>query len=147
MNFKETLKKCQEKIKMGSYVSDVDAKNELSKIPDEVSSDEILRLYKDYKEKYLTLKEIAKNTHSDFFYWQVVVQYENYEYLYRLLALIYKEQIEEDDYIDIKKLKAYTDSYNLISNRIKEKKKGLQEFKPASYKAKIELLESLTKED
>lgn len=142
MNFE----KYQEKFRMGTYVNKDNVDKELAKIPDEVSSNEILRLYKDYKEKYLHSLEIAKDTHSDFFYWQVVVQYETYEYLYQLMALIYKEQIEEDDYIDIKKLKEQAKAYNLIYNKIKENIKGLQEFKPTAYKSKIELLENLAKE-
>ena len=147
MNFKNELEKYQGKITKASYADDTEINNELAKIPEKVTSDEVLSLYKQYKDKYLENHNIAKNTHSDFFYWGYVSKWCTYEYLYKLMALIYKGQIEEEDYEDVISMKQKANGYLSILDKIKEKKQGLEEYKPASYKSKIELLESLTKED
>lgn len=147
MNFKNELKKYQEKVSKASYADDTEINNELSKIAEEVTADEILSLYKQYKVECLKNQNIAKETRSDFFYWGYVSKWCTYEYLYKLMAQIYKGQIEEDDYGDIVSLKKKANGYQSILDKIKEKKQGLEEYKPASYKSKIELLESLIKED
>lgn len=147
MNFQDVLKKCQKKLTLNSYACEEKIKEELEKVPAEITSDEILNLYKKYKEAYLKENNVAKEAHSDFFAWHYYGRTCTYEYLYRLFALIYKEQINEIDYVDIQKLKKQSQAYKELVHKIDEKKKGLQEYKPSAYKSKLELLESLTKKE
>ena len=112
------------------------------------NSDDIIFLnekYNSYLIKYNEAKKCQSECHSDFSWWSYETVIEQNKYLLEFVKRIIAQKFDINSLPENKKLEKKATEFDKITSKIDEKINDLKEFKPASYKAKIELLESIKK--
>ena len=127
-------------LREGAIINDVE---ELIK-----NSEDLTFLNEKYNEYVLKMnkeRDAQSKCDSDFFWWGHEADVEKYKYLSEFVKRLIVEKFDINTLPENKKLEKKATEFDKIISKIDEKINGLKEFKPASYKAKIELLENVKK--
>lgn len=140
---------------MYTYANKETVENILKSYEDK-SIDELIDVIKKYHKLLISNKEQKKTCTSDFCYWGLVSVGEEYEMILEVLERkVYDSKIEElkkicpsifrENYKD--KFEDSEQKYKSLIDKSKKIKNDLLIYKPHSYKAKIELIDMIFKEE
>ena len=113
----------------------------------ETSLDAIYDRYIKTKEDLERIKALKTNCKSDYIYWNYVSEEETTRIIERICAEILFSKININDLLEIKTTYLKAQELDSIKARIHEEIDGLGKYKPNGYKSKIELLNSLLRDN
>ena len=113
----------------------------------ETSLDAIYDRYIKTKEDLERIKALKTNCKSDYIYWNYVSEEETTRIIERICAEILFSKININDLLEIKTTYLKAQELDSIKARIREEIDGLGKYKPNGYKSKIELLNSLLRDN
>ena len=113
----------------------------------ETSLDAIYDRYIKTKEDLERIKVLKTNCKSDYIYWNYVSEEETTRIIERICAEILFSKININDLLEIKTTYLKAQELDSIKARIREEIDGLGKYKPNGYKSKIELLNSLLRDN
>lgn len=123
-----------------SYSNKIIVRKEFKDITDDTP---IEILYHNYIEAIAHSKkadELKFNCKSDYFYWGYISDYESYTLVAKIYAKLIFDLLNIDYLPEFQTLQLKATRYDKIKEKAIKKAEGFNEFKPAGYKTKIELL-------
>ena len=130
-----------------NYVRKDEIREVFKNIAAETSLDAIYDRYIKTKEDLERIKALKTNCKSDYIYWSYVSEEETGRIIERICAEILFSKINIDDLLEIKMAYLKAQELDSIKAHIYEEIEGLGKYKPNGYKSKIELLNSLLRDD
>ena len=130
-----------------NYVRKDEIREVFKNIAAETSLDAIYDRYIKTKEDLERIKALKTNCKSDYIYWSYVSEEETARIIERICAEILFSKINIDDLLEIKTANLKSQELDSIKSHIREEIEGLGKYKPNGYKSKIELLNSLLRDN
>lgn len=130
-----------------NYVRKDEIREAFKNIGTETSLDVIYDRYIKTKEDLERIKALKNNCKSDYIYWGYVSEEETGRIIERICAEILFSKINIDDLLEIKTANLKSQELGSIKAHIREEIEGLGKYKPNGYKSKIELLNSLLRDN
>ena len=130
-----------------NYVRKDEIRETFKNVGTEISLDIIYDRYIKVKEDLERIKALKTNCKSDYVYWSYVSEEETARITERICAEILFSKINVDDLLEIKMAYLKAQELDSIKAHIREEIEGLGKYKPNGYKSKIELLNSLLRDD
>lgn len=130
-----------------NYVRKDEIRETFKNVGTEISLDIIYDRYIKVKEDLERIKALKTNCKSDYVYWSYVSEEETARITERICAEILFSKINIDDLLEIKMAYLKAQELDSIKANIREEIEGLEKYKPNGYKSKIELLNSLLRDD
>ena len=130
-----------------NYVRKDEIRETFKNVGTEISLDIIYDRYIKVKEDLERIKALKTNCKSDYVYWSYVSEEETARITERICAEILFSRINVDDLLEIKMAYLKAQELDSIKAHIREEIEGLGKYKPNGYKSKIELLNSLLRDD
>ena len=130
-----------------NYVRKDEIREVFKNIAAETSLDAIYDRYIKTKEDLERIKALKTNCKSDYIYWSYVSEEETARIIERICAEILFSKINIDDLLEIKMAYLKAQELDSIKAHIYEEIEGLGKYKPNGYKSKIELLNSLLRDN
>ena len=130
-----------------NYVRKDEIRETFKNVGTEISLDIIYDRYIKVKEDLERIKALKTNCKSDYVYWSYVSEEETARITERICAEILFSKINIDDLLEIKMAYLKAQELDSIKAHIREEIEGLGKYKPNGYKSKIELLNSLLRDD
>lgn len=130
-----------------NYVRKDEIRETFKNVGTEISLDIIYDRYIKVKEDLERIKALKTNCKSDFVYWSYVSEEETARITERICAEILFSKINIDDLLEIKMAYLKAQELDSIKAHIREEIEGLRKYKPNGYKSKIELLNSLLRDN
>ena len=130
-----------------NYVRKDEIREVFKNIAAETSLDAIYDRYIKTKEDLERIKALKTNCKSDYIYWSYVSEEETGRIIERICAEILFSKINIDDLLEIKMAYLKAQELDSIKAHIYEEIEGLGKYKPNGYKSKIELLNSLLRDN
>ena len=130
-----------------NYVRKDEIREVFKNIAAETSLDAIYDRYIKTKEDLERIKALKTNCKSDYIYWNYVSEEETTRIIERICAEILFSKININDLLEIKTTYLKAQELDSIKARIREEIDGLGKYKPNGYKSKIELLNSLLRDN
>ena len=130
-----------------NYVRKDEIREAFKDVGTETSLDAIYDRYIKTKEDLERIKALKTNCKSDYIYWNYVSEEETIRIIERICAEILFSKINIDDLLEIKMAYLKAQELDFIKAHIREEIEGLGKYKPNGYKSKIELLNSLLRDD
>ena len=130
-----------------SYTNKEEYHKLLQKYINYINSDNIFESIKSVSNILQDMRGHLNNVKSDSAYWGVMSEVCLYEDLQTSLIYLYYQSLKE---FECKKMKPYFEAKDLLDNAKAKKDqmiKDLLKYKPSGYKAKIELLEEVFKNE
>ena len=130
-----------------NYVRKDEIRETFKNVGTEISLDIIYDRYIKVKEDLERIKALKTNCKSDYVYWSYVSEEETARITERICAEILFSKINIDDLLETKMAYLKAQELDSIKAHIREEIEGLGKYKPNGYKSKIELLNSLLRDD
>ena len=130
-----------------NYVRKDEIREAFKNIGTETSLDAIYDRYIKTKEDLERIKALKTNCKSDYIYWSYVSEEETARIIERICAEILFSKINIDDLLEIKMAYLKAQELDSIKASIREEIDGPVKYKPNGYKSKIELLNSLLRDN
>ena len=130
-----------------NYVRKDEIRETFKNVGTEISLDIIYDRYIKVKEDLERIKALKTSCKSDYVYWSYVSEEETARITERICAEILFSKINVDDLLEIKMAYLKAQELDSIKAHIREEIEGLGKYKPNGYKSKIELLNSLLRDD
>ena len=130
-----------------NYVRKDEIREAFKDVGTETSLDAIYDRYIKTKEDLERIKALKTNCKSDYIYWNYVSEEETTRIIERICAEILFSKININDLLEIKTTYLKAQELDSIKARIREEIDGLGKYKPNGYKSKIELLNSLLRDN
>ena len=130
-----------------NYVRKDEIREAFKDVVTETSLDIIYDRYIKAKEDLERIKALKTNCKSDYIYWSYVSEEETARIIERICAEILFSKINIDDLLEIKTANLKSQELDSIKAHIREEIDGLVKYKPNGYKSKIELLNSLLRDN
>ena len=130
-----------------NYVRKDEIREAFKDVITETSLDIIYDRYIKAKEDLERIKALKTNCKSDYVYWSYVSEEETARIIERICAEILFSKINIDDLLEIKTANLKSQELDSIKAHIREEIDGLVKYKPNGYKSKIELLNSLLRDN
>ena len=130
-----------------NYVRKDEIREAFKDVVTETSLDIIYDRYIKAKEDLERIKALKTNCKSDYIYWSYVSEEETARIIERICAEILFSKINIEDLLEIKTAYLKAQELDSIKANIHEEIDGLVKYKPNGYKSKIELLNSLLRDN
>ena len=130
-----------------NYVRKDEIRETFKNVGTEISLDIIYDRYIKVKEDLERIKALKINCKSDYVYWSYVSEEETARITERICAEILFSKININDLLEIKMAYLKAQELDSIKAHIREEIEGLGKYKPNGYKSKIELLNSLLRDN
>ena len=130
-----------------NYVRKDEIRETFKNVGTEISLDIIYDRYIKVKEDLERIRALKTNCKSDYVYWSYVSEEETARITERICAEILFSKININDLLEIKMAYLKAQELDSIKAHIREEIEGLGKYKPNGYKSKIELLNSLLRDD